>query len=318
MKALLLFLLCHFPHLVSAQATARPFVEYEPVKYLVMSAGFEYQTLPVKRKILQHLPPGVTVLVYALTAEEWKTFSRLTADLGPLPLEPVIIVDTGETTWPRDNMPFPVWENNKWHLVDAPYYEGYDPDLPIAAHFGLELKRHHYYFEHGNLVSNRRGECFVVQEIFATQAPDSLFLDSYGCQTLTRLPYLPGMGHGIGHVDEMLKFMSDDLVLTSQPELVKSLEGAGYRVLLLPQAKLPPELAKRGVMPQRSYVNSLLLNDTVFVPTFGLETDEAALDIYRSLGLKVVGVDSAYVADYGGGALHCLTATYPDFNASQP
>ncbi len=125
-----------------------------------------------------------------------------------------------------------------------------------------------------------------------------------------RLEYVAG----IGHVDEVVKFMADDVVLTSIEKYVPDLQALGYKVLLLPVAVLPEKIAKMGVMPQRSYVNSLLLNKTVFVPTFGTPDDEVALNVYRSLGLNVIGVEASYTADWGGGTLHCMTMTYPDFS----
>lgn len=295
----------------SAVAEDRPFAEYEPVRWLVLSAGFDCQTRAIKQKILQNLPDGVQVLVYGKTENDLQKFmsavpAGVTAGVLKM-LTPIV----GEPLWPRDSMPMPVIRNGQYEFVDAPYDLDFEPDRRINKLFGLPVRRHQHAFEHGNLVATRAGDCYVVEDNFAWQMPDQIFYEFYSCSRLTRLPFTTG----IGHVDEVLKFVSDTHALTNQVEIKKLLERRGYTVSLLPEAKLPQALASRGVMPQRSYINSLLINDTVFVPVFGLDSDETALDAYRAAGLKVIAVDSTYVSDYGGGALHCLTMTYPDFSA---
>lgn len=304
MRLLFLAVIAFLPLTASAQAL-RPYAEYEPVKYLVMSAGFDYQTESVKRLILSRLPDGVLALIYPTSESEWTAFKR--AGLESDHVERMDVRSAGQALWARDSFPYPMVEGGGISLVAAAYPQHFDPVDVIAARLGAAVRRHSTPFEHGNLAANARGDCVVVQENFAASASDEVFRGRYGCRRLLRLPFIAG----IGHVDEVVKFLSDDEVLTDQPAFVKTLGAFGYRVILLPKAVLPEALARRGVFPQRSYVNSLLINKTVFVPTFGLPTDEEALEVYRSFRLEVVAVPAAYVADYGGGSLHCLTMTYP-------
>ncbi len=79
--------------------------------------------------------------------------------------------------------------------------------------------------------------------------------------------------------------------------------GLGFEVTLLPKAT-------GGEW--RTYLNSLLINKTIFVPTFGsAESDKKVLNIYKSFKLNVVPVDSRFLSDQGAGSIHCFTATYP-------
>lgn len=300
MRRLLLALLLA-PCAASAQAL-RPYAEYEPVKYLVFSAGFDYQTEGIKRLLLSRLPKGVTALVYPTTESEWDTFKRAGLDA-----ERLVLRSAGEPLWARDSFPFPVMEGGALALAAAPYPKNFDPGDAIAARLGAKLSRHPSPFEHGNLAASARGDCVVVAETISNGVSEETFRGAYGCRRLMRVPHVSG----IGHADEVVKFMSDSQALTDQPSFVKGLEAWGYKVTLLPKAALPEALARRGVMPQRSYVNSVLVNGTVFVPTFGLPADAEALETYGSFGLDVVPVPAAYVADYGGGSLHCITAAYP-------
>jgi hypothetical protein len=291
-----------------AGAAVRPFAEYETVKYVVMSAGLDYQTEDVKRAILSRLPDGVTAVVYGKSSSDLGDFKTAESGLGGRSTARLLIVKPGESFWARDSWPYPVVDGGRLSLVAARYYPGFEPDAEAAAYLHAEMRGHSYYFEHGNLAANRAGVCFVVADNFSPLIPDSAFADYYGCRRTIRLPFVTG----IGHADEVVKFVSDDVVLTDRPDFVARIEAEGLRAVLLPEAKLPEELVRRGVFSQRSYVNSLLVNGTVFVPTFGLPTDDEALRTYASLHLSVVPVPAAYVADYGGGALHCMTMTYPD------
>jgi agmatine/peptidylarginine deiminase len=119
----------------------------------------------------------------------------------------------------------------------------------------------------------------------------------YGCLKTIRLPYI----RGIGHVDETLKFMDDTTILTDEKRYKETLEDHGFTVHMLPRADKRYE----------TYANSLLINGTVFVPIFGEKNDKKALDIYRSFGLKVFGINSSILSNRGKGSLHCITMTYP-------
>jgi len=59
-----------------------------------------------------------------------------------------------------------------------------------------------------------------------------------------------------------------------------------------------------------TYVNSLILNHKVIVPTFGVEQDEKALELYRQImpGYEVVGVN---FSDFPLGSVHCNTKEIP-------
>lgn len=304
--ALLLFVTFSAP----SYAKLRPFAEYETVKFVAMSAAFDYQTLQIKRAILSNLPEGVQALVYSPTEAEWETFQRETSDLPASSFIHLPIRIHGEALWSRDSAPYPLIENGNLVLVNAPYYEGFEPDSFFASALNAELRNHKYYFEHGNFTANRKGLCLVVLDNFANQIPDSEFQNSYGCTQVERFPFIAG----IGHVDEVIKFLSDDVVITDQPSFVERLENLGLKVTLLPKAETPSELVRRGVMPQRTYINSLLVNGTAFVPVYGLDSDALAIEEYRKQGLKVIPIDTTYTSDYGGGSLHCSTMTYPDRN----
>jgi agmatine/peptidylarginine deiminase len=128
--------------------------------------------------------------------------------------------------------------------------------------------------------------------------PDGVFKKYYGCASLVRLPFV----HGIGHVDERIKFLSKRLALTDVPEYEDILRVRGYEVRLLP----------RGEEQYETYVNSLLINGTVFLPIFEFEKDKEAIEIYKKYGFKVVPIVVDELPNVGMGAIHCMTMTYPE------
>lgn len=82
--------------------------------------------------------------------------------------------------------------------------------------------------------------------------------------------------------------------------------GKPYRILRLP---MPPQ---NGQYPPfadyYTYTNSVFLNSTILVPTYGIPEDEAALQLYEDYfpGYRVVGIDCSTIISRLG-ALHCIT-----------
>ena len=162
-------------------------------------------------------------------------------------------------------------------------------------------------------MANSRGDCLVVNRkrsypggVSDTAAiPDSIFKNLYGCKTLNRFKHLKG----IGHADEVVKFMTDDIVLTDTEEYVDTLKNAGFTVYLLPE----PDLA------YETYINSLIVNNVLYIPIFGEKNDKKAVDMYKNLnlGYKIVTVNSRELSTQGQGSVHCITMNYPPMSMAQ-
>ena len=109
------------------------------------------------------------------------------------------------------------------------------------------------------------------------------------------------VGLGIGDADEVLKPLSGHRMLTNAPEYKAQLESLGYKVILLPAV----------ANSYRTYVNSLIIKDTVFMPTYGISADQEATAVYQSLGYKVYGIPSNDLSDNMHGSVHCQSMAYP-------
>ncbi len=280
---------------------SRPFAEYETAGWVIMSASDSWESKEVKRQIAKNLPDGVKLLI--LTTEDSIGESSVRAFFKPYiddaRLEVLHIPTWNWGFWARDNVPVPVFDmTGALAVVDAKYFYDYEPDEQVAEYFDAGLIQHDYYYEGGNFLSDHNGNCFYVGE----GPSSSTFSDKYGCTTTTKLAH----AGGIGHVDEHLKFLAANVAVTDYKPYKTLLEGKGYTVHLLPQPAGAYE----------TYVNSLLVNGTVFVPTYGQQTDTEALEVYESLGFKAVGIDTEGMSNDGLGSIHCITMTYPQVSAA--
>jgi agmatine/peptidylarginine deiminase len=297
----------------SRNAQVRPFAEYEKTGYIFFNDDDFYgYAKEIKETIAKNLPQDVTLVVYTTSTsasyldEIKQNYSQF---IDPTRLIVLNVPRSGSNNfWSRDNLPIPVWTEGSLTLVDAQYYYNFEPDDFIASLFESLITHHKYFYEGGNFMANSRGECLVVNRKrsypggFSDTAaiPDAIFKNQYGCNKLTRLKHLKG----IGHADEVVKFMSDDIIVTDTPAYAEILKDQGYQVYMLPEA----------LRDYETYANSLLVNDVLFVPSFGEVGDQKAVDVFKSLnlGLKIVSIPTRSLATGGQGGIHCVTMNYPN------
>lgn len=300
------------PQFIERAGDVRPFAEYEQTGYVFFNDDDYYgYAREIKRTIAVNLPSDVTLVVYSTSTSKnyldriRKEYLQFIDDSRLVVLQ--VPTSGSNDFWTRDNLPLPVFTNGQPTFVDARYYYNFEPDQFLAELFSTIRTSHNYFFEGGNFITNSRGECIVVNRrkaypggVSDTGAiPDSIFYNQYGCTQLTRLKHLKG----IGHADEVVKFMTDDIVVTDTPEYVEILEDLGYDVHLLPEPDRRFE----------TYANSLQVNDVLFVPVFGESHDKKAVEVYENLnlGLQIVTIPTRNLATRGQGGIHCITMNYP-------
>lgn len=312
----------------------RPYAEYNTAGYLLFSDPVSYGSLwsleaaAAKKAMWKNLPEGVRLVVFTdsmMPGRVDRIRDYFEVEPGDQRFSVIRIPTAGVNFWSRDAVPVPVWSTSSlvsgMSVVDARYYHHFEPDEEIANLFYSEWSQHDYFFEGGNFVTNALGDCVVVNNPSTVEMPDALFNTLYGCRDLTRLPYY----HGIGHADEVIRFMSDTQILTVDEEYADIMKEKGFEVQVLPR----PE---HGSFT--TYANSLILNGTVFLPVYGKKkevkpgsfekpyeqdldlytlsnNDLLAITIYESYGLKVVPVYSSKLSEIGKGSVHCITMTYP-------
>jgi agmatine/peptidylarginine deiminase len=282
----------------------RPVAEYEEAGYLIFDAimvGKDAEN--IKLELIKNLPKTVTAVI--LIGEEFKDKEKVKKDLTAkyeklIDKERLKFVEIKVKTgyWERDVLPVPIWMGDakapKFGVVDAQYFRHYEPDAEVAKHFNAIHVKHSFTYEGGNFLSDSKGNCVTVK---GRSLEEDVYKKYYGCKTITYLPH----SSGIGHVDEVVKFISDGVVVTDTESYRSTLEKLGYKVYMLP--KLPG---------YRTYVNSLIVNKTVYVPLYDYEKEnKEALETYKSLGFSVFGANSEDLSQEYLGSIHCSTMTYP-------
>ena len=314
-----------FGYALRAQSGTTAWAEYENVRTLVLVPNQNPAAASLQEQIIRSVPEGIRVLL--VSPKGTKTPAIAGVEVLDSAIDPV-------NPWARDFLPHPVrLSSDRFGLVDAMYSsdETSEPDRDLAKAFSVPLftglgRSGGARFEHGNFLAARNGDCFLAGDyavfgVEGTEAvvygpkdePKSFMMKdhlkvlrgSYGCKRVVLMPASKPVG--VRHIDERIKIVSDDLVLTDRPHYQTILGGLGYRTMLLPQPE-QGNAARRN----RNYVNSILLNGTVLVPTYGVPEDQEALEIYQRAGFeRVVPLEAATVLDAKSGGPHCLSMTFP-------
>lgn len=282
----------------------RPFAEYEEAGYLIFSDSTRYESGEIKRKLAEELPDHMKLVVFTggSTSSIQSIRNRYERYVGANRL--IVLRTQSGGFWARDGVPIPVYEKDgRVRLVDAKYYHGWESDDVFANHFQTNIRKHSYYYEGGNFMVDAKGNCVIVNKSETSRIPNSIFQVEYGCRSVTRLDHLTG----IGHADEVVKFLNDTTAVTDQTAYVPQLEALGYDVTVLPQPENRYE----------TYANSLLIDNKLFVPIFGQSNDEKAIEAYENLGFDVYPLYSYKLSNYGHGSIHCITMTYPPMDIAE-
>ena len=252
-----------------------------------------------------------------------------------------------ETLWIRDFGPLSAYasfgEGLKRFMYD-PGYSAYgrpkDDSIPQqlarqwewpARDLGLEL-------EGGNLIFDGLWRGFGSKRIWE-QNPDLtaeeirlLLMDRFNLMDFVFLDNLNYSGGGIWkHVDMYMKvidyetilvssypdYLPDYPVLESIVELLENTQtyfGKPYKVIRIPAPpKANGEWATTQNDEMRTYINSIILNSSVIVPSYNMpEWDNQAKAIYEENmpGYTIEMVDSRMLTILGG-AIHCITKEVP-------
>lgn len=290
-------------HLAISASPFRPVEDTANFAYVLMSAYESGADVPVLRKtIAENLPDNVKLVILANNGNEEAVRGKY---LKWIPKDRLIIASdeyTGGGFWARDSFPIPVYDDEKNHasLVAAQYFRPFDSWYVIAKSVKANVQVKDFSFVGGNLLADEDGVCFAVDSSRLSGLTEEDLQSAYGCKQVHLMQYL----RGIGDVDEVLKPLSGKRMLTTVPEYKADLEAWGYEVIMLPSAS--------GYY--RTYANSLIVGDKVFMPTFDVPADAEAQKVYENLGYKVFGIPSQNLSDYQLGSIHCQTMAYPQMD----
>lgn len=277
----------------------RPVEEYANYKYLLIQGDDIYYGLD-KTDFAKNLPKDMSLVVLADRSTESYVRSKFAAVIS----RDRLIVATHPTAqlgfWARDSFPYPVIGTDKRNsLVSHRYYRPFEGQKAVADSVHALSDSYDFIFVGGNLMADSEGNCFVIKSSRLYGTPTEVIKKAHGCVTLTELPWVSG----IGDVDEVVKLLPNKNALTNDDKIAKILEEKGYTVTMLPKAE-----------GYRTYANSLIVSDTVFMPSYKTAQDDEAEAVYAKFGYRVVKIDSRDISDNGHGSIHCITMAYPEMD----
>ena len=279
--------------------------------------------------LLRDLDDNVTIYVVVSSGSQNSAQSALTSQ--GVDMDRVeFVVRNNDSIWTRDYGPWYVFDGNgDVGIIDHTYNRPWRPNdnlIPVyvAQQLGIPCYSHDMYHTGGNYMTDGAhissstrlvyNEAASENGMTATEV-DQLMADYYGIETYNVLSYIES--GGIHHIDTWAKFLDEETVLVKdvstshhtynnlnqRATLLASLEsstGRNYQVHRV--------FCYNTSSGPASYTNCLILNDHIYVPTFGNASyDEAALEAYRTAapGYTVAGYYySGFLSD---DALHCRT-----------
>jgi agmatine deiminase len=280
--------------------------------------------------LLRDLDDQVTLHVVVSSSYQASAQSNLSAN-GVDMNKVEFLVRNNNSIWTRDYGPWFIFDGfGQIGIVDHTYNRSYRPDDNlIPYYFGLQqsipVYSHSMYHTGGNYMTDgahiSSSTRLVYDEASSYQGMtnaevDALMGQYYGVENYTVLEYIES--GGIHHIDTLAKFLDEETVLVKEVwpshHTYNTLEQRATLLASLTSSTGRPYDVHRiycypysGTSPA-SYTNSIILNDHIYVPTFGNTTyDEAALQVYRDAmpGYEVSGYYySGFISD---DALHCRT-----------
>ena len=198
-----------------------------------------------------------------------------------------------------------------------------------AKYCGLEFRRCPYVLDGGNFVDDGDTRAIVTDRFLAdnglgnTQAV-AILREELGVKQVAILPNDPE--DRLGHADGMAAFIASNAIAVTRydepfrtavlDELRAAFPDAEIFEIESPAGGPPAADAAFG-SAHGLYVNAVATDRHLYVPTFGIPEDAAALELFRARGdREVVPVDACKVAALGG-SVRCLSGQMKGENARQ-
>ncbi len=192
----------------------------------------------------------------------------------------------------------------------------------------LSSKKSNLILDGGNLVFNGEDKAITTVRVFEDNPRYSESeIDSMLKELLevTEIAYLPEEeGDITGHSDGMAMWTESDKLLVNEyqepfrSQVLLELENSfsDIEIVEIPY-DLQTEFWREWPSACGYYLNSLVTEDYIYVPVYGLDKDQQILELIQSHASKqVVSIDASNVC-FMGGSVRCLTWTTDGINAEK-
>jgi len=317
--------------------------EFEKLDAVLMRWPFDWQSMSERwaEMIDATFNAGVTLYLWVDNPFQEFIVQAYLREQGVSTEHIVWVVEDTDSVWIRDYGPQYIYDNqsDRWGVVDFHYYPSRpdDDDTPLYIAKTYDVPRINrqtrkvVYTEGGNLNHDGLGCVAYSQRTYSRNEGvnkntiNERILSAFQAHEKI-VPQDPSLD-STGHVDMFMKIVNANTVLVAEyaPDqkdyqiledcadlFIRSVNGAGesWNVVRLPQ---PDVYYVFFVLPiVRTYTNSLIVNNVVLLPVYGIPSDEEAAAIYEQVlpGKTVYPIDASIIIE-AGGAWHCVTMEFP-------
>ena len=250
-------------------------------------------------------------------------------------------------TWCRDYGPLFTRHNNEYEIINFSF-DGWGKKYPAQkdnqltnqlhkqhAFGSIQLNNHDFILEGGSIDTNGQGTILTTVRCLLKRHPkknkqeiETILKNTLGVNTVHWLEHGQIYGDDTdGHVDMLARFINPATIAYSacndsnHPDyeslnkmeqelaLLKQLDGSPYQLVPIEL----PNLKTNNEKPlPASYINFLIINNAVLVPTYDDPHDALALASFKQYFPKrdIIGINSnALIKQFG--SLHCATMHIP-------
>ncbi|MDX1680066.1 MAG: agmatine deiminase family protein [Akkermansiaceae bacterium] len=224
------------------------------------------------------------------------------------------------------------WEFNAWGGKFSPW--DLDNSIPgqIAQSLGMQRFKGGMILEGGAIEVNGAGQLLTTEAVLLNpnrnpdlgkEAIEQKLRDGLGVQDILWLKQGIEGDDTDGHIDDLARFVNKDTILACtdtganrailEDNLQRLRSFDRFEVLEIPLPEACEVPGWRLPILPASYVNFLIVNGGVLVPTFRqAKNDDRALGMIRELfpGREVSGIDCLDLVEEGG-TLHCISQQQP-------
>ena len=262
-----------------------------------------------------------------LTLHSYQTNDVWCRDCGP-----IFILGTPSSRWEKDAPTQKLltdWQFTAW----GDKFPDYDLDngIPkfIADKLDLPRIERPTILEGGAIDVNGQGLCLTTEEVMLNANRGSyskeFIEEELKLLGITEVIWLKRGLHNDdtdGHIDNLARFVNEDTTVMAStddpknPNFGRLKENkeilAQYPKLKVIDLPLPDPVIFEGEVLPASYLNFLITNDLVIVPTYNRPQDQLALNIIQELfpSHTVKGFNCLDIIEEGG-AIHCLSQQEP-------
>lgn len=260
------------------------------------------------------------------------------------------IVEPANAIWIRDYGPHFIFQDGAIGIVDSHYYptrslDNFIPTLIGDDNFIMPTYDIGLYYSGGNFIPGPDRSAFMSALInsdnpssqgFNNELIAELFQTYQGIDDVHIMPQLPGSVDGTGHIDMWMYIIDEETVIISEflpgsnptaiqitNNAVYYMQNLGYTVYRTPAWNA--DHPDNGYNTHWTYTNSFIVNDRLFIPTYGstypdyADEDAQALAAFEAAApnLEIVEIN-CFPIIWAAGAIHCIVMQVPRHTDTEP